>query len=156
MYKCVWDLYHCKQDAEDIVQIVWEKLIAKENTLRKLAHGQRINYISKTVENTIKEIQRKKRPVVCSLEQTVEPIYDGTRYLEGLYNKRMQYESFHDAWILVDAPTRELLERKYCLEETDEDISRAMNISKQSVRMYLTRARRKAFTVLASSKNDLL
>lgn len=156
LYKQVWELCNSKQDVDDIVQTVWEKLIAKEYLLRTLAHGQRLNYISKTAENTIKEIARKQKISVCSLEQIAEPTYDGTRFLERLQDKRMKHECFRAAWMLVDENTRELLERKYLLNEADEDIACAMNISKDSVRMYLSRARKRALSILANSKEDIL
>lgn len=156
LYKQVWNLCYSKQDVDDIVQTVWEKLIAKEELLRTLAHGQRLNYISKAAENTIKEIARKERVSVCSLDQIAQPIYDGTRYLEQTQDKRMRHECFRTVWAQVDVDTRELLERKYLLSETDEEIALAMNISRDSVRMYLSRARRKALSILSPAKEDIL
>ena len=156
VYKQVWEFCYSKQDIDDIVQNVWEKLIAKEELLRTLAHSQRLTYISKTAENTIKELARKQRLSVCSLDQIQEPIYDGTRFLEQLQDKRMRHECFQTAWTLVDADTRELLERKYLLNETDEEIARVLNISKDSVRMYLSRARRQALAVLSQFREKIL
>ena len=156
LYKHVWSQYCSKQDVEDIVQTVWEKLIAKEDLLIKLEHRQRLNYISKTVENTVRELKRKQRVSVCSLEQIKEPTYDGTRFLEQLQDKHMKHEHFQAVWAQVDASTRELLERKYWLDETDEEIASAMNISTASVRMYLSRARRRALSILANAKENLL
>lgn len=152
----MWEQCYNTQDVEDIVQTVWEKLIPKDDLLRTLEHGQRLNYISKTVENTIRETARKQKVVVCSLEQITAPAYDGTRFLEQLQDKRMKREQFQAAWALVDADTRELLERKYWLDETDEQIASAMNISKDSVRMYLSRARKKALLVLERFKENML
>lgn len=156
LYKQVWNQCYSKQDVGDIVQTVWEKLIAKEELLRTLAHGQRLNYISKAVENTIKELTRKQKVPLCSLDQIVEPAYDGTQFLERLQDKRMKHEHFQAAWAQVDDDARELLERKYWLNETDEEIASAMNISKASVRMYLSRARRRALSILSDYKENLL
>ena len=156
LYKQVWELCYSKQDVDDIVQTVWEKLIPKEELLRSLAHGQRLTYISKTAENTIKEIARKEKVSICSLDQIAQPIYDGTRFLEQLHDKHTKHECFQAAWALVDENSRELLERKYWLNETDEEIALAMNISRDSVRMYLSRARKRALSILANSKEDIL
>lgn len=156
LYKQVWEQCYDAQDAEDIVQTVWEKLITKEELLRILEHRQRLNYISKTVENTIREIARKQKVVVFSLEQITEPAYDGTRILEQMQDARMKREYFKTAWVEVDDDARELLERKYWLDESDEEIAFAMNISKASVRMYLSRARKRALSILANSKEDIL
>lgn len=156
LYKQVWEQCYDAQSVEDIVQTVWEKLITKGELLRTLEHRQRLNYISKTVENTIREIARKQKVVVCSLEQIAEPAYDGTRILEQMQDKWMKQEYFQATWALVDADTRELLERKYWLDETDEQIASAMNISKDSVRMYLSRARRKALFILDCYKENIL
>lgn len=156
LYKQVWELCYSKQDVDDIVQTVWEKLISKEELLRTLAHGQQLNYITKTAENTVKEIARKQKVSLCSLEQIAEPTYDGTRYLEQLQDKHMRHKCFQAMWVLVDANTRELLERKYWLNETDEEIALAMGIGRDSVRMYLSRARRKALSILSPAKEDIL
>ena len=107
-------------------------------------------------KNTIREIARKQNVVICSLEQIAEPAYDGTRILEQMQDKWMKQEYFQATWALVDADTRELLERKYWLDETDEQIASAMNISKDSVRMYLSRARRKALFILDCYKENIL
>lgn len=156
LYKQVWELCYSKQDVDDIVQTVWEKLIPKEELLRSLAHGQRLTYISKPAENTIKEIARKQKISVCSLEQVAEFTYDGTQFLEQQQDQHMRHACFQAAWALVDENSRELLERKYWLNETDEEIALAMNISRASVRMYLSRARKRALSVLAPSKEDIL
>ena len=73
-----------------------------------------------------------------------------------MQDKWMKQEYFQATWALVDADTRELLERKYWLDETDEQIASAMNISKDSVRMYLSRARRKALFILDCYKENIL
>ena len=156
LYKQVWEQCYDSQDVEDVVQTIWEKLITKEELLRVLVHRQRLNYISKTVENTIRERARNHKAIVYSIEQIAEPAYDGSWFLEQMQDNRIKYEHFKAAWAQVDVNTRELLERKYLLNETDEEIAISMNICKSSVRMYLSRARRKALLVLSSSKEKLL
>ena len=41
-----------------------------------------------------------------------------------------------------------VLESKYILELSDEEIAKELNIATKSVRSYLTRARRKAFAMM--------
>jgi predicted transcriptional regulator len=53
-------------------------------------------------------------------------------------------------------PSHDNFERKYWLDATDEDIACTMNISKDSVRMYLSRARKRALSILSNSKENIL
>ena len=149
LYKLAWELSSGAQDVDDLVQTVWVKLIAKEQTLRTLSHPQRLNYISKTMKNTLREDARKKKLIICSLDAVVG--YDSGHIDDviDVIDKEIQRRMFSEAWALVNDDVRELLERKYDLEETDEEIALAMGIKVGSVRMYLTRAKRAARTVIA-------
>ena len=148
VYKRVWQECHIPADVDDIVQSTWEALSAKWSTLEKLSDYKQLSYISVTITNIIRMNARKKKLETCSLESIAELGYNGAIIMDMLLDRKTQIKHFHEAWANVDPSTRELLERKYILEQTDAEIAASMQIKASSVRTYLTRARRAALTVL--------
>ena len=66
---------------------------------------------------------------------------------EDLYQKEEDLYLIHKK--LSELPERDnlLLEAKYILQLKDEEIAKQFNISQQSVRTYIMRARRKAYAL---------
>ena len=56
-------------------------------------------------------------------------------------------------WADLDARTRYILESRYILEKSDAEIAEELQISPQSVRMSLTRARRAARKMMEEAEN---
>lgn len=148
VYKRVWQECHIPADVDDIVQSTWEALSTKWSTLENLSNPKQISYISVTITNIIRMNARKKKLETCSLESIAELGYNGTTIMDMLLDRKIQIKNFREAWLNVDPSTREPLERKYILEQTDAEIAASMQIKASSVRTYLTRARRTALTVL--------
>lgn len=156
LYKLAWELSSSAQDVDDLVQTVWVKLITKEQTLRTLSHPQRLNYFSKTMKNTLREDARKKKLIICSLDSADG--YDSGHIDEvnDAIDKEIQRRMFSKAWTMVNDDVRELLERKYDLGESDEEIAQAMGIKPASVRMYLSRAKKAARDAMREYKERLI
>lgn len=154
LYKLAWDHSPAKQDACDLAQTVWEKLLRHESKLRELSHEQRLGYIATTIINTVREDARKRRNDICSLETVQLLTPGGIEYICHRFDRAVSHREFLRLWPLVDASARELLERKYFLEESNEEIAHAMGISPNSVRMYLTRAKRSAASVFNAHREQ--
>lgn len=148
VYKLAWKECYRSDDVEDVVQSAWELLCAKRDTLQSLSVCKQISYISVTVTNVIRMDARKKKLLVCSLDCISGIGYDGTLVLEQSMDRKIQIEKFREIWPKVDPAVRELLERKYVLEQTDAEIAASMQIKHNSVRTYLTRARRAALVTM--------
>lgn len=156
LYKLAWELSSNPQDIDDPVQTVWVKLIAKEQILRTLSHPQKLNYISRTLRNVLREDARKKKLIVCTLE-SVEGFDTGCiDEINDAIDQEMQRRLFAKVWTTVNEDVRELLERKYDLKESDEEIVRTMGIKVASVRMYLSCAKKVAREALDEYKYRLL
>lgn len=156
IYKLAWDLCSEPQEIDDLVQTVWEKLISKEHVLQQLGKPQQLNYISKTLKNTLREEVRRKKLLTCSLDTVVGCSPGQIDLVDESIDKDIQSRQFQKVWPQVDEDIRELLERKYDLDETDEEIARSMGIKAASVRMYLSRARKAARKILSNHKSQLL
>lgn len=156
LYKLAWELSSDPQNVEDLVQTVWVKLIAKEKTIRALSHPQKLNYFSKTMRNILRQEARRKKLIVCTLESV--DIFD-SGFIDDVndaIDQEMQRRLFSQAWTTVNEDVRELLERKYDLGESDEEIARTMGIKVASVRMYLSRAKKTARDALKEYINQLI
>lgn len=53
-----------------------------------------------------------------------------------------------DIWAKLDERSRFVLESRYILEKTDAEIAQTLKVNPNSVRMILTRARKKAFSLM--------
>lgn len=156
VYKLAWDLCPEPQDIDDLVQSVWEKLIRKEHVLQTLDKPQQLNYISKTLKNTLREDARRKKLLTCALDSVVGYGLEQIDCIDESIDQAIQCRVFHEVWPQLDDDIRELLERKYDLNQTDEEIARSMGIKPSSVRMYLSRARKHARKILNEHKHLLL
>lgn len=156
IYKLAWDLCSEPQDIDDLVQTIWEKLINKEQVLQTLDKPQQLNYISKTLKNTLREDARRKKLLTCSLDSVVKCRSDPIDLIDDAIDQAIQLRVFREVWPQINEDIRELLERKYDLNETDEEIARSMGIKPASVRTYLSRARKQARKILNEHKHSLL
>lgn len=147
LYTIVWKHCQDKQLIDDYVQETWTRLLLHQPRLMTLSHEQRVAYISTAVINLFREKARKKHISTCSLDSI--PLYTsgGIEAICDHFDAKITKQKFLQLWYQVDADSREILERKILLEESNEEIGRAMNISTNSVRMYLTRAKRAASKV---------
>ena len=136
------------QDVQDIMQDTLVSLVGKMSNLRNMEQRRMVNYIITATRNHAKNYLRKNSNVVfCSFDNEAlnlaNTISDGVD-VEGTLVKKDEEARLSDAWPNVDAGVRELLERKYILCETDEEIAAVLGVKPSSVRMMITRARRSA------------
>lgn len=148
VYKLAWRECHRPSDIEDVVQSTWEAVCSKYDTIQKLSVPRQISYIEVTVRNIIRMDARKKKFDICSLDSIDGISYDGTVILENLLDRKILIDNFREIWLQVPPSVRELLERKYVLDQTDAEIAATMQIKPSSVRSYLSRARKAALAVL--------
>lgn len=154
-YHQAWKYFDSVHDVEDLVQEVWLKLCTKEEQLGGYSREQQAAYISTTVRNTAVSMMRK-RTGEYPLEIAAGIGINEAEVLNEILDRRLKSHAFQQIWPNVPFSARELLERKYILMESDRTIAEAMGISPGSVRMYLTRARKTALSVLAEYRSLLL
>lgn len=153
VYKEAWKYYNNSFDVEDLVQEVWLRLCRKGDLLCTYSKSQLFAYIAVSVKNNAISLVRKQNKDI-PLEFADYITYDEVEIINDLIDRQMRIEEFRKVWSLVPEHERELLERKYYLLETDEEIAKTMGINKNSIRMSLSRARKKALSVL--SKKEMI
>ena len=154
VYKRAWQYSGNVVHIDDLVQEVWMNICANPDGISQLPKPQLMAYLSATVKNTACSLARKA-PFELPLEDASSLAYNEADILNTILDRRLSVEAFRRVWPYVPEPARELLERKYFLEETDSEIAHALGIRSSSVRMYLSRARKTALSVLDEYR-DLL
>ena len=154
VYKLAWQHCSSKIDVEDLVQEVWTRLCTKSGKLASLSEKKQLSYISTTIRNTAILLARQQK-LTLSLDTLDCFTYDEVDVLNSILDRQLSMQHFRELWPQVPQPARELLERKYLLCESDAEISMVFSIRTSSVRMYLSRAKKEALSVLSEHK-DLL
>ena len=142
-------------EQEDIVQDAVEKLLGKLDLLQSLNESRRAAYISHTVRNTaLKHLGRKSRDERYLVHMDLSEQEDGGLPVEEQLIRKEWQREFAKIWSELPERERLLLEGKYIFHESNEDIASWMNCKPSSVRMALTRARRKILEELIRREHD--
>ena len=133
---------------KDIVQESIVKLIGKISFLRGQDRCIHASYIVSTVRNTAINYLRKQSDISAhciSLEDEGEhDIVAQELSLDELMLRQEQIERLVKTWELIPEEDRLLLEGKYILGYRDIELASMLGCKESSVRMKLTRARRRA------------
>lgn len=135
------------QDCEDIVQDSLEQLIKKISTLRQKERCVLACYIVYTVRNTSINHLRKlsiTQKHTVSLDEQINESLSSEPALDELLVLAEHKELLHLIWEQLTQEEQFLLMGKYVLEYSDREIAEQIDCAHASVRMKLTRVRRKA------------
>ncbi|WP_369282201.1 RNA polymerase sigma factor [Oscillibacter sp. GMB15532] len=137
-------------DQEDIVQDALLKLMNKVSVIRPLPCYILAGYVVSTIRNTaINYLKRQGREQgrCGSLED--KPFVGGeSPSLDELLILAEQREGLLERWKDLPEKDRVLLEGKYILDYTDEELAARLNCKACNIRMRLSRARRRAMKLL--------
>ena len=150
---------HLQQDAcEEVIQESLVKLIQKVSLLREMPKPVLASYIVSTTRNTAIDYSKRQKSQDTSslddesfsawLESPLPPLDD-----------QMEAEELRDqlAAILDKIPhdDRVLLEGKYILQYSDSTLAMMLHCKVSSIRMKLTRARRRALTLIEKGRGGI-
>ncbi len=144
---------------EDIIQDSFLKLIEKEELLRTFNGCTLRTYIVYTVRNTaISCVRKKARENLhqTSMDESFETtcVADSAPLPEEVVILDEKKREFTEVWDTLPEDTRELLAGKYILRMSNEELAEEFGCSPDSIRMKLTRARRKALEILREGGFD--
>lgn len=141
--------YMKENDAvEDIVQESLVKLISNISTLKRIENSKIEAYIAVTVKNTAVSFCRKKK-YECQYITFDEIEKDNCgrtradREVEKTVEATEEMEVFHRCLKKLSDRDQDILCRKYYMMQSDEQIAKLHEVSSGSVRMILTRIRRR-------------
>lgn len=136
--------------ADDIFQITLENLIKKVDLLKRLDRDHLVNYILVASRNTAYNVCQHQRRESAQYDTD----FPSSEYTPNVFNvedyviKKSQSSVLHDIWPKLDPRTKFILESKYILEKNDAEIAKELGIEPASVRMALSRARKKAHDLM--------
>lgn len=140
-------------DCEDIVQSAMIRLIKNCATLMRLDEPALVKYISVTVQTTsVKHYTQKQawqNKVVSIDDEDMTDIPDTCPPIEEMLCSAESIEEFREAWNTLADPERLILEQKYFLRLSDEEMSRIYACKPASVRVKISRAKKDVYVVLA-------
>lgn len=151
MYSEIKKIIKREQDREDVMQTVLEKLIDKIPLLRSRTHSQLINYIISACKFTSFNLLRDsdaKKETGYEDYLTVPSAKQNEREIELRMIADEELEALRRVLPKLDLRTQCLLEGYYILEKPMAELGAELGIKPSSVRMSLTRARKKAFELL--------
>lgn len=145
--KCCSDPYDC----EEIVQDTVLKLINKVEVLRSLEENALAAYVSVAVRNTAYSLirrQAREKKVLVPWSEDVNYIPSSELSIEEGMILVEKKTKLLEIWELLSPEDRFLLEGRYILRYTDIELAEELGCKSGSIRMKLTRARRKALKMM--------
>lgn len=146
-------------DREDLVQASLLKLIEKVDTLRGKSRNVLCSYVVYTIKNTA--INHLKHQSIVNahtkeLNEQYEEIPSDALPLDEMIAMTDRRAQLHEVWNRLPDGDRKLLEGKYILDQSDDQLATQFHCKPSSIRMKLTRARRKALRLIddKEEKND--
>jgi RNA polymerase sigma-70 factor (ECF subfamily) len=147
--KVVYSMISDNKDIEDLINDTFIKLIEKVSLIRTFDGCKTAAYVVYTARsvtiNFIKhrDVQRK-HTYYGGEADAVEEIISSDDSIEDSLIHRETLESLSDAVLKLPEKQKNLLYFKYILSMSDTEIAEDLGIGPNSVRQYLTRARRDA------------
>ena len=155
MYSVIYKITKDSWITEDVMQTAIVKLIEKVRLLRSLTKPKLINYISTTARNTaLTYIRDNSKIAQVAYIDELKKIDYSLLLAEETSLENDMLEKIHAGWRELDERNRRLLELKYILATPDDEIAIELGISKDSVRMSLTRARNRLKKLIADIELD--
>ena len=141
------------QDCEDIVHDTVEKLCKNIAKIKELPNSALRAYVVYAVRNTAINFRKHQSTINRHIQQLSDDDsnseYDQPESIieriEDLQEKRTRLAK---VWTQLTDAEQELLYRKYVLDQTTEELSGIFQCSRDSIRMRLSRARRKSLKLM--------
>lgn len=152
MYREASKLFSRPSDIEDVVYEALAKLIDKIAVLQELSEGERLQYVIVTVKHTAINMTRRASFLPTASFDEMDSFFTAPTDAspEDYILKEQRNAYLRSIFSEISLEDRLLLEQKYILKWTDAEIAEGLSIQPASVRMRLTRTKRKiAETLLA-------
>lgn len=141
------------QDCEDIVHDTVEKLCKNIAKIKELPNSALRAYVVYAVRNTAINFRKHQATINRHIQQLSgddsNSEYDQPEsIIERIEDLREKRTSLTKVWMQLTDAEQELLYRKYVLDQTTEELAGIFQCSRDSIRMRLSRARRKSLRLM--------
>ena len=153
VFKNIHNLLYDVKETEDLINDTFIKLIEKVSLLRTFNNYKITTYVVYTARsvaiNFIKHRKVQNKHLYLGFEDDISQDipYHGDSLDESLIHQQ-NIELLSNAIMKLPEKLKDLLYFKYILEMSNEEIANNFSIAPNSVRQYLTRARRKAKKII--------
>jgi len=153
MRKKAYSFVRNNEEAEELVHDAFVNLIENVKVVMTVEKQKLPSYIITTIRNVCInrwKSNKKLHEAVFSMDDAdlANWLKDDAALPEDLYIKNEELFLMHKALSRLPERDQRLLEAKYTLNLSDEDIGKQFDIAKQNVRVYIMRARRKAYALM--------
>ena len=141
------------QDCEDIVHDTVEKLCKNIAKIKELPNSALRAYVVYAVRNTAINFRKHQATINRHIQQLsdddLSSEYDQPEsIIERIEDLQEKRTSLTKVWMQLTDAEQELLYRKYVLEQTTEELAGIFQCSRDSIRMRLSRVRRKSLRLM--------
>ena len=155
MYKTIGTFVSDPWDADDVFQTTLPNLIDHLDTLKSLPKNKLTAYIHAVCKNTAINFLRKKgRMKERSFEDFEETLFSQEDPYQLQFSESDDVEAFRRAWLKLDTRSQYLLEARYILNKSYDEIALELNIKPSSVRAAMTRTKEKAKRLILAEKSS--
>ena len=148
MYSTAYKYTSNPDTADDIVQDAIVNLLKKIDTIKPMARHILAGYIVATIRNTsINELKSRAYHNDNTSAYLDNDLLD-VLSIDKLMLLAEQRNNLARIWPSLSSSEQYLLEGKYILGYSDEELAKGLSCKASSIRMKLTRARRRALTLL--------
>lgn len=141
------------QDCEDIVHDTVEKLCKNIAKIKELPNSALRAYVVYAVRNTAINFRKHQATINRHIQQLSgddsSSEYDQPEsIIERIEDLQEKRTSLTKVWMQLTDAEQELLYRKYVLDQTTKELAGIFQCSRDSIRMRLSRARRKSLRLM--------
>lgn len=141
------------QDCEDIVHDTVERLCKNIIKIKGLSNSALRAYVVYAVRNTAINFRKHQATINRHIQQLSDDVlsseYDQPEsIIERIEDLKEKRTSLTKVWMQLTDAEQELLYRKYVLEQTTEELAGIFQCSRDSIRMRLSRVRRKSLRLM--------
>ena len=147
------------QDCEDIVHDTVEKLCKNIAKIKELPNSALRAYVVYAVRNTAINFRKHQSTINRHIQQLSgddsSSEYDQPEsIIERIEDLKEKRTSLTKVWMQLTDAEQELLYRKYILDQTTEELAGIFQCSRDSIRMRLSRVRRKSLRLMKGDGTD--
>ena len=158
MFSEAWKYMDVEEDVEDVVYEALTRIIDKMDVFRELLLKQKIRYALTCVKNIAYMILKRRSTVVTVPFDDIDAdlFEDDTQCVAESVEKKLLITYIHNIWHELDCDARMLLEQKYVLHWTDEELAANLGIKTQPERLLFSNLSNKIsllFCIIISLKS---
>lgn len=145
LYTEAWKFMNNEDDASDTVYSALERIIDRMDVFRTLSPQRRGVYAITVVRHEcLRQLKKYRvRDHVSISEENHDNKDLEAETVEKLVDRKILSQMLRDVWSELSQKDQLLLEQKYILRNTDEEMAQYFCVEQSSIRMLLTRARRR-------------